>query len=130
MTRLLLITLLLLSSAPAYAEWVAVTGNKEAGMTAYIDPDTIRRKGNLVKMWELLDFKKAQTEGNLSVLSSKVQKEYDCAEERHRMLAFIDYSDNMGRGNVVHSDSTGYNWEPIAPDTIDLRMWKRVCMMK
>ncbi len=44
----LLITLLVLSSGPAYAEWVAVGGNKEAGVTVSADPDTIRRKGNLV----------------------------------------------------------------------------------
>jgi hypothetical protein len=29
----LLITLLVLSSGPAYSEWVAVGGNKEAGVT-------------------------------------------------------------------------------------------------
>ena len=39
------ILLLLLSSGPAYAEWVDVGDNNEKGMTVYIDSDTIRRKG-------------------------------------------------------------------------------------
>jgi len=125
--RLLLITLLVLSSGPAYAEWVVVAANEEAGVIHYADPDTIRRKENLVKMWELIDFKTAQTGRGLSYLSAKFQVEYDCAEERHRLLAFLQHSNNMGRGNVVHSDSTEYNWEPIAPDTIGLRMWKFAC---
>ena len=43
MTRLLLIALLVLSSGPAYAEWVAI-GSADDGMTAYVDPDTIRGK--------------------------------------------------------------------------------------
>ncbi len=44
----LLITLLLLSNGPAYAEWVAI-GSSESlgGYTVYVDPDTIRRNGDL-----------------------------------------------------------------------------------
>ena len=54
-----LITLLVLSSVPAYAEWVAVEKNYLVpGLrTVYVDPDTIRREGNLVTMWQLIDFK-------------------------------------------------------------------------
>ena len=50
MTRLFLITLLVLSSGPAYAEWVAVENNSlSPGLqTVYIDPDTIRLKGDVV----------------------------------------------------------------------------------
>jgi hypothetical protein len=46
----LLITLLLLSSGHAYGEWVAVEKpNLMPGLqTVYVDPDTIRREGNLV----------------------------------------------------------------------------------
>ena len=50
-----LITLLFLSSVPAYARWVAV-GESNSGATVYVDPDTIRRKGDLVKLWVLGDF--------------------------------------------------------------------------
>ncbi len=47
MTRLLLITLLVLSHGPAYAEWVAVEKKEKllGPHTVYIDPDTIREKG-------------------------------------------------------------------------------------
>ena len=51
MTRLPPITLLVLkSSGPAYAEWGVVSTNEEAGMTIYMDPDTYRRKENLVEV--------------------------------------------------------------------------------
>ena len=46
--RLFLITLLVLSSSPAYAEWVEIGGNDQIGMTTYADPGTIRRNGDLV----------------------------------------------------------------------------------
>jgi hypothetical protein len=58
---LFLITLLLLSSSPAYAEWVVVSGNDESGMPVYVDPDTRLPKGKLVKMWILYNFTRVRT---------------------------------------------------------------------
>jgi len=133
MTRLLLITLLLLISSPAYAGWVRIDktdiDKTDDGMTTYVDPDTIRRKGNLVKIWELFDFKTIQTsQGNL--LSRKSQDEYDCAEERRRTLAFMDFSGNMGSGRVVDRNVDEGKWEPIAPDSVGQVLWKLVCGKK
>ena len=68
MTPLLLIILLLLSSSPAYAEWVKV--GEDDSYTAYIDPDTIRHKGNRVKVWRLFDHTTIQTVAGKSYLSS------------------------------------------------------------
>jgi len=58
MTRLFLITLLVLSHGPVYAAWVAVEKKEKLlePHTVYIDPDTIRREGNLVTLWQLTDF--------------------------------------------------------------------------
>jgi hypothetical protein len=61
MTRLLLITLLVLSSEPASAEWLWASANDLVGVTIYIDPDTIRRNGALVTLWQLYDSKALQT---------------------------------------------------------------------
>lgn len=73
----------------------------QAGITAYVDRDTSRRKGDLVKMWHLDDFKTVQAVEDNSYLSIKTQQEYDCAEDRFRALAFTWFSDNMGLGTVI-----------------------------
>jgi hypothetical protein len=122
----LLITLLLLSSGPAYAEWVAL-GDSDSETTVYVDPDTIRRKGDLVKMWELYDFKIIRTVAGDSYFSSKAQIENDCAEERRRTLAFTWFSENMGSGKVVFSESYEGRWAPVVPDTIGLMLWTFAC---
>jgi hypothetical protein len=57
MRRLIVMMLVVLSCGPAYAEWVEVSGSKVAGVIAYADPDTIRRKDNLVKTWSLFDLR-------------------------------------------------------------------------
>ncbi len=127
MTRLLLTMLLVLSSAPAYAEWVAVGGNEEAGVTVYADPGTIRRKGNLVKVWHLNDFKTVQIVKGNSYLSIKAQHQYDCTEDRERILALTKFSGNMGRGHVVYTDSNERKWRPVAAETTNQALRKIAC---
>jgi surface-adhesin protein E len=125
----LLVTLLVLSVRPLYAEWVPV-GETQSDITVYADPDTIRRKGDLVQMWQLSDFTTVQTVGGDSYLSSKALNEYDCAEERTRVLAFTWLSDNMGSGHVVYSNSNERNWESVAPHSINEALWEVACSKK
>ena len=130
MKRLLLITLLVLSSSPAYAEWVTVGGNEEAGVTVYADPGTIRRNGNLVKVWHLNDFKTVQiVKGNL-YLSIKAQHQYNCTENRERILALTKFSGNMGSGKVVYKDSNKGKWRPVAPGSVSHDLGKLACSKK
>lgn len=128
MIRLLLFIFLFLCSVPAYAEWVEIATSTTTGATLYADPGTIRRKGDLVKMWTLHDFKtiRRSPSGEL-FLSSKTQLECDCAEERWRTLAFTWFSGNMGNGNVVSSYSDGDKWEPVAPESNGQTIWKFSC---
>jgi hypothetical protein len=130
MTRLILIMLLVLSYGPAYAEWVEVSANKKAGVIAYADPDTIRRKGDLVKMWSLFDLKTTQTVGGNSYLSIKTQQTYDCAEDRSRALAYTKFSGNMGHGAEVYSGSVEQKWNPVTPMSVGQELWKVACGKK
>lgn len=123
----LLITLLLLSTVPAYAGWVLTSGDDEAGLTVYVDPDTLVRKGNLVKMWQLYDYKTVQAVAGDSLLSIKRQNEYDCTVERTRMLGYTWFSSNMGKGRVVYITADEQQWEPIVPRSIDRTLWKVAC---
>lgn len=123
----LLITLLTLSSGPAYAEWVQVGATDYGTMTVYADSDSIRRKGQLVKMWSLYDFKTEQYVLGVAFLSSKGQIEYDCAEERLRGLAVAEFSGNMGKGTVVYTDSSEGKWNPVAPQGVVQALWTVAC---
>jgi hypothetical protein len=121
----LLIALLVLSSRPAYAEWMAVGTTDEA--TVYADPATIQRKGAVVKMWHLHDFKTTQTVLKKSSLSSRSQDEYDCTAARHRALASTSFSGSMGRGTIRSSYSIKGRWEPVLPGTIAQSLWNVAC---
>lgn len=120
-----LMTLLVLRSGSAYAEWVAIAGDDEAGMTVYVDPDTIRRNGDLVKMWHMSDRKTMEGYGSI-----KTQREYDCAEARHRLLAATIFSGHMGQGTLLDNNLKEGQWITVAPDGGSQALWKFACGKK
>lgn len=106
------------------------------GMTLYVDPDTIRRKGDRVTMWSLYDYKTVQTMEGDSFLSRKVEGEYDCTEEIRRMIGVTVFSGNMGSGKVVYMmnssiDSTSKRWAPVRSTGVAARsQWEIACNKK
>ena len=126
---LLLIALLLLSSGPAYAEWMSL-GESESGTTVHADPATIRREGDVVKMEVLFDFKTIQTKAGVSYLSAKAHMEYDCAEQRFGGHAVMYFSGNMGRGALLDRSSGKGKWLPVSPGSLDHALWKLACGKK
>ena len=131
-TRILLtvVWIVLCAGSAAYAEWLRVGTNVDETNVVYVDPNTIRHKGGTVKWWELWDFKTAQTIGGSTHLSSKIQMEYDCVEERKRILALVDFSGNMGDGHVVGDISTENKWVPVVPESLSQVMWNAACNKK
>jgi hypothetical protein len=120
---------LLVSSGPAYAEWMSL-GESDSGTTVYADPATMRREGDLVKMPVLFDFKTMQTKAGVSYLSAKAQMEYDCAEQRFEGLAVLYFSGNMGKGNLLDRSSGKGNWLRVSPGSLDQALWKLACGKK
>ena len=131
MKRALLITILVLSSGPVYAEWVAVEKDYllPGLQTVYIDPNTIHREGNLVTMWQLIDFTAMQgnPRGPTRFLSTKTHKQFDCAEERVRLLAFTEFSHRMGTGIRADGLVDKDNWLSIKPESINKALWEVAC---
>lgn len=126
MTRFIILVLtLFLTTSEAYAEWVKTAESDDA--TGYGDPDTIRSKGNLVKMWILYDYKTIQTVAGDSYLSQKMQWEYDCAEEQSRLIAGYSYSGQMGTGKIMFSKTNPGNWAPAMPGSTGHANWVFAC---
>jgi hypothetical protein len=126
----LLVTFLSLSYVPAYAEWVLASGDDGAGLTVYVDRDSIQRKGNFARMWQLFDYKTVQTVAGDSLLSIQRRNEYDCTKMWTRLLAYTWFSSNMGRGRVVYETTEELQWETVAPQSINHTLWKVACDKK
>ena len=131
MKKLLFILALALISTSVMAEWAQVGKNDEMGIDNYIDFTTIRKTGDIVKMWSLNDSKAAIDvsigQNITGVMSIKSQDEYDCKEERSRNLAFIMFTGNMGRGKPIPNNLDISQWSPISPGSTSEAMWKIAC---
>ena len=129
MRKFILPMLLVLVSSGAAAEWVAL-GSADSGdayYDIYVNPATIRKSGNMVKTWAMYDYKTTQV-SDKGQMSHKAQLEYDCKDERSRLLYISAYSGSMGNGNVVYSsDGIPGNWSPIVPGSVNEGAWKFAC---
>jgi len=126
MSRAILMFLLAVASSIAMAEWVEVS--LRGNFTTYADPATILRDGNRIKMWNLFDYNEVKTGGNNEkYMSQKSQNEYDCKEEQKRTLYFSFHSENMGRGELIYSDSNPTKWVPIVLGSLGESLWRFAC---
>jgi hypothetical protein len=127
-----LFTVLILAHRPVRAEWVAIDERYQSHplQTAYIDLSSIRREGNVVQLSALIDWKAMQ--GGRSptrFYSTKLTKQFDCAERQVRTLAATDFDGHMGMGEVI--GGSGYSseghWVVIEPGTLNQGLWEAAC---
>jgi len=126
MRKVILMVVLTGVSGSAVAEWLAVDENKIR--TTYANQATIRKKGNIVEMWELRDFKsvQAEVEGE-SYRSIMIQKEYDCKKGQYRIPTYSYHSESMGEGKIVDAGSKPGGWRVVTPGSVVEALWKLAC---
>ena len=129
MRKVVLMVLLAAASSNAAAKWT-YSGRSDRA-TSYTDLATIRKSGNMVKMWGLIDFKTGQDNGREKpYLSLKLQSEYDCKEERERLLYASFHSEKMGQGEIVSVNRNPSEWSPIVPNSLVAGDWEIACGKK
>ena len=87
--------------------WMKATEGAD-GTVFYIDRDSIKKEGALIRVWELQDLK---AKGPLEEKSRRVLVEYDSKNERRRVLSFSFHGESMGAGVTLKSDQTPGNTE-------------------
>ena len=121
MKKLFLVCLMMLASS-AWAEWVMYDEKKE--VTLYFDPATIRKDGNLRRVWELQDLRKR---GRVGEMSRRMRIEYDCKQERSRFLGISGHSKSMADGEILETGGEDNVWQAIPPGTSLETIFNIVC---
>lgn len=128
----LLIMMLTLMHNPVQAGWVAIDRQYQSPglQTVYVDPDSMRREDNLVTLSTLIDWTWMQ--GNRSptrFYSTKMTKQFDCAEKLVRILAAADFYGHMGTGQAIggggHTSES--HWVAIEPESLNQGLWEVAC---
>ena len=93
--------------------WMRATEGAD-GTVFYIDRDSIKKEGSLIRVWELQDLK---SKGPLDEKSRRVLVEYDTKNDRRRVLSFSFHGEQMGAGITLKADQTPGKWTMVAPNT-------------
>lgn len=127
MKQVCVVLMLACAAGGASAEWVRVGGNSQS--EAYADPSTVVRKGNLVRMTALYDYRAADraTLFAKSLFSRTSQQEFDCDAAKFRDIRASHYTQPMGRGDLLHVDPFPGSWQAIAPDSVAAQLGKIAC---
>jgi hypothetical protein len=101
----------------------------------YVDPDSIRREGNVAVLRQLTDY--VWMQGNAGFgrflpgphrfLSTVTRKEFDCVDKRVRLLAFTEFSQHMGTGRPADGYVDQSQWLRIEPASMNEGLWKIAC---
>ena len=125
MRKAVLMLLLALLSGSAAAEWVKVDFDGNA--TVYANPASIRKAGNRVKMWNLIDYMTAQAEMGRPYMSVTTQSEFDCKKGQTRSLYLSFHSGHMNKGHTVGSVNESGKWIPVVAGSMSETLWQLAC---
>lgn len=108
---------------PVYAaNWVYVSTDQNNAVN-YYDSDTIRRSGNQVTVWEMVDFSRDKT---VKERVKKVRYRYDCSERTSTLLQMIIYYPD-GSNETITLEAYEQKATALAPETIGEMMLETVC---
>ncbi len=126
MEKLLFTLMLVIVSSSAAADWESVA-DVDGDTCYYADPDTIRKSGNMAKMWVMEDYKIAE---KLDVLSARHKEEFDCNKKQYRRLFTSLHTGHMGRGETLFILNERGDWHTSYPDSIAARVLKFACSFR
>lgn len=126
MKRLLLSLAIATLSAGAAAQWTPVMVDEM--VITYIDRNTQRGKGGLVRMWWLMDYQLVQITHEKGYFSRLHQSEFDCKNQRQRMLSVALLSERMGHGQTVFEDPVPRRWEVVRDGSFQDALFDIACI--
>ena len=128
MKKLLLTFTLLFStlmfSSPSYGEWTKVSENVRVD-TFYVDFERIKKRGEYVYYWVLLDYIKQTKHGHFS---ARIYNQGDCKILGVKFLSDYYHTKPMGEGQPsVRSNVPDKNWTYPPPKSSWETLLKEVC---
>ena len=128
-SKILIISIFLyiFSVANCFAEynWKKIGSNID-GDVSYVDLSSIKKVGNNVFYFNLMDYVKPSNQGDLS---AKNYFEVNCLDLSHRYIKDFYYKEPMGNGEYTIFDEIG-EWENNTKGSIGEKVRKFVCNYK
>lgn len=124
MKKLFTILLLVLSTPSLSSDWKEFSKTKEDKF--FIDKDSISKlDDNSFTYWILRSSLKEE-----GVKSTKTKDSMDCKKREYQVTFMIQYSEKMGKGNIIKEGKVSDVISPVRPDTMEEDIYKYVCKKK
>jgi hypothetical protein len=96
------------------------------GNIHYVDYERIRKVDGYVYYWDMADYLKPNSYGNLSY---KSYKQGDCKLFRYKYLSGVSHKEPMGGGTGDSYSPENPEWEYPSPDSVNETILKSVCSL-
>jgi hypothetical protein len=120
-----LLLIFMLIANPVWAEWTKASAGE--GIDFYIDLDTIRVDGSKRKVWQLMNFSTPQNLNGFEFSSIRIRGEYDCKEDKSRVLAVTSFPKQFAGGIPIQTSEEISNWKDLAPSSTGWDSLKMAC---
>ena len=125
MKKILFLCLTVLFANLAHAAIEILRETKDG--IAYVDPDSITKTNDLIKVIVLQDFHRMQSHADQSYLTSKTEFGFDCKTKMVQQLAITLFPENMGNGTAVFTEQKIGTMLPIKSGSIEAAVMQKVC---
>ena len=124
--QIIFAVVLTVSAVPVMAGWMKYSESDESDQ--YIDLSSIRKSGDLRKVWQMWDYR---IRGKYGQSSQTLRTEFNCKDETTRLLVVNGYEEPLANGKVLSSVTHNNDqWFDIPPDTAGARALELVCAKK
>jgi hypothetical protein len=133
MFKIVLMLLLTGMSSNAMAKGEVEVGNGFGGDKVFAYPDTMKKAGSSVKLWDKFNSSTPQNLAGHSPYLSKVsQVQYDCEEKKMRTLYTNYYSEKDGKGAKIFFENTStlLHWQQVVASTAHEALFEFACGKK
>lgn len=126
MKKVLVAALALLSSVPAFADWVSYQRNVDS--EEYYDNQLLSRDGSVIKLWTLTEYKQPITslEGQ-ELLSEKFMTTIDCQARKVGSEKVMKYTGKLAEGKLISTMDTLLRMTSVRKGSSDDVLLNSVC---
>ena len=129
-----LITLLIFTSTTLHAQqWTQVATDVQ-GIAYSFDWSTLRKEGNLTRIWALENLPEKKPSmllsDSTSVFSYRYRMEFDCKNERQKILSFSSFSEKDAGGKVISRNDFPAPPADVPPGTVAWLLMETACKAK
>ena len=123
--------LFLLTTSSAWADWIAI--GKSPDFSMYVDPQSLRRNGNIASAWIMGDYTKTQKKRFPPPIlwvdfdSIKELKQFDCSKGAHRTEKTVIMSGKFGKGDPLYTFTSVPDYFPVPNSELDIAEFNYVC---